>query len=211
MSTMSTTSNTSKAVTARMRAAAAAHFRSKPKADAVPAPTPPASQPQLSLPKLSLPRPLPPAPPPPVVAAPPAPVPPPASAPVAAAPKAKGPAVTPRKTWTDAELQEMLGWLKATWPRAFTEVPPRPLAIGVGMTFIAARPKGKTWSDVGAAVRLHTRSDAYLEAVAREGSHRFDLDGNDTGPVLERERAFARKCLARNADRRQTPNAGGKE
>jgi ProP effector len=112
-----------------------------------------------------------------------------AAVPQAEAPEA-GPAETPRKAWSVVELRELVQWMRETWTEAFGE-PLRPLALGVGKSIAAARPAGKSQRDIEAALRIYVNRDDYLEALAREGTPRVELDGSDAGPVEESHRAHA--------------------
>jgi hypothetical protein len=113
------------------------------------------------------------------------------------APRQKGPAITPRKLH---DLDSLIAGMRAAWPVAFAADPVRPLALGAGTLVRGARPPGVPRKAIGRALRRYTDSDAYLAAVAREGSRRVHLDGTDGGPVEEAHREYA---AARLEERRQ--------
>lgn len=56
--------------------------------------------------------------------------------------------------------------------------------------------------------RIHVRRTAYLEAMARPGSQRHDLDGRPLAPVSEEDRQYARQKLSRQSrQRKRSPTA----
>jgi hypothetical protein len=181
--------------------AATAHFRLK--GAVAPAGPPPAERPTLPL-KLKPPSPaMPPARPPAGARSA-------KSRPAAAQPlpgEAQRPpgapaGATPPKSYSVAELRALVAWMRQTWPAAFGEQV-LPLAIGAGAEIARARPQGCSHKDIESALRFHTNSDAYLAALAAEGSRRIRLDGGDGGEVDEGHRQHARERLAeRKATRR---------
>jgi sRNA-binding protein len=123
----------------------------------------------------------------------------------AVAPTAKGPAVTPRKKRSDAELEALIARLRAVWPLAFA-APVRSLAIGADRMILEVRPPGVGRKAIKRAMEHYASGDAYLAAV-RDGVHRVALGGSDAGEPDEANRAYARQRLEkRSAAAKETPS-----
>jgi sRNA-binding protein len=105
-------------------------------------------------------------------------------------------------------LLAIIGELRAIWPAAIGENPVRPLACGAGALVIEGRLGGCSKRDAKRALGLHVGTDSYLEALARDGARRVNLDGSDAGAVEEMHREQARERLAmRQAKRRKSASA----
>jgi sRNA-binding protein len=81
------------------------------------------------------------------------------------------------------------------FPETFS-TPPVPLAVGIRRQIVeVACDDVFTWEDVAAVLRLWTRRQDYIEAIAR-GEPRRNLDGSLAGEPHEQHRQFAAKKLA---------------
>jgi hypothetical protein len=180
--------------------AAAAHFESKPVVTKAPATTASAPVAPSTLPKLSL-RKAAPGP----LAAPRTAISKPEASLIARTPSLEAPkaaALTAKKSYTLAEIRALLDWCKLQFPIAFADEV-KPLAVGVGTPIARARPESVSYAAIKRAMYFYVNSDPYLQALAREGSRRIDLDGADAGEVRAEHRSHAIKKLAqRVAERR---------
>jgi ProQ/FINO family len=86
---------------------------------------------------------------------------------------------------------QALTWLAATHPAVFS-ADGRPLALGTGKSvWPAAKAAGIKRAAFTAAMKFHTGSIAYLDALSRDGAQRFDLEGNAIEPVSDEHRVRA--------------------
>ena len=94
---------------------------------------------------------------------------------------------------------EALAWLAETYPAAFGSVV-RPLALGAGrLVWPEAKRRGIKRRALNAALKRHTGSLAYLDALAADGAMRFGLDGQPMGPLSAEHRAGAIEAMTKNA------------
>jgi hypothetical protein len=109
---------------------------------------------------------------------------------------------TPPKRLSRGELRALLAQLREAWPAAFPD-PPRPLAIGTGKLAREARPASMSNRDLNRAMGFYCSSDAYLEALGREGARRIAFDGSDAGAVEAEHRLMALARLEERAAKRR--------
>ena len=90
------------------------------------------------------------------------------------------------------------------YPKAIRPTDPVPLAIGVhkqvGLQISLTQARR--------TLKRYTQKKAYLEALARPGALRYNLDGSIAGPVSGEHSAKAQKALERRAkSKKKTPAA----
>ena len=107
--------------------------------------------------------------------------------------------------------ETVLGILTAKYPKCFTLDEPKPLAIGIGGTIIAAHPEIKPWM-VDQALRSYTTAIPYLEKLTVDAP-RIDLAGCAAGTVSADEAAHARVQVrvARAKARKASRAVGGSQ
>lgn len=86
--------------------------------------------------------------------------------------------------------------LRSAFPALFAGRP-KPLKLRIQLDIQQRAPGMFTRQQLTQLLRRHTGHHAYLSALGSEGSRRFDLDGNDAGPVSEEHRKAAIDELAR--------------
>ena len=102
--------------------------------------------------------------------------------------------MTNKKQRRGQALREVLVWLKATWPAAFTE-PPSPLALGVHRAIHeSAREVETKPAMVTAALGTWCNRISYIRAVA-DGGHRVSLDGSQGEQITPEQREHARQRI----------------
>jgi sRNA-binding protein len=72
---------------------------------------------------------------------------------------------------------------------------PVPLAVGIDKQLMAAL--GLSHLQAGVVIRWWVRHPLYAHAVAEEGSVRYNLDGEVSGPVEDEHRETARAWIAK--------------
>jgi ProQ/FINO family len=91
---------------------------------------------------------------------------------------------------------QALTWLAATHPAVFS-ADVKPLALGTGKSvWPAAKGAGINRAAFNAAMKFHTTSPRYLDALSRDGAQRFDLEGNAVESVSLEHRGRATAMLA---------------
>lgn len=102
-----------------------------------------------------------------------------------------------KNTWElhRRRASEILKFLRKTYPEAFASQHARPLVVGTHHE-IRQRHPDLEHGPLALALRWHCQSKRYLKAVARRGSHRYDLAGNPVEPVSKQDRDFALARLA---------------
>ena len=86
--------------------------------------------------------------------------------------------------------------LRSLFPLLFAGSP-KPLKLRVQLDIQQRAPGTFTRQQLTQLLRRHTGHHAYLSALARHDSRRFDLDGNDAGAVSDEHRKAAADELAR--------------
>lgn len=93
--------------------------------------------------------------------------------------------------------KQATAWLATTYPAVFGVVV-KPLMLGAGRAiWPEAQAAGVKRAALNAAMKWHTNSFAYLDALVEPGAMRFGLDGNAIEAVSEEHRAVA---VARKAE-----------
>jgi len=88
-------------------------------------------------------------------------------------------------------------WLVVNFPRAFYQVAPKPLKIGIHDDIIACQRGDKpSQAKIRQALRYYTNSCAYL-ASQQAGVARVDLQGHEMGEVTTGQAQQAMKRLKR--------------
>jgi ProQ/FINO family len=103
----------------------------------------------------------------------------------------------PTAAWAARKLAraQALTWLSSTHPAVFGAVA-KPLALGIGkLIWPAAKAEGIRRPAFNAAMKYHTTSIRYLEALARDGAQRCDLTGNAIEGVSLEHRELAQRTL----------------
>jgi sRNA-binding protein len=102
-----------------------------------------------------------------------------------------------KNTWElhRRRASEILKFLRETYPEAFASQRARPLVVGTHLE-IRRRHPDLEHGPLALALRWHCQSKRYIKAVARRGSHRYDLAGNPVEPVSKQDRDFATARLA---------------
>ena len=103
----------------------------------------------------------------------------------------------PTAAWAARKLAraQALTWLSSTHPAVFGAVA-KPLALGIGkLIWPAAKATGINRPAFNAAMKYHTTSIRYLEALARDGAQRCDLTGAAIEAVSLEHRELAQRTL----------------
>ena len=102
-----------------------------------------------------------------------------------------------KNTWElhRRRASEILKFLRETYPEAFASQRARPLVVGTHLE-IRRRHPDLEHGPLALALRWHCQSKRYIKALARRGSHRYDLAGNPVEPVSKQDRDFATTRLA---------------
>jgi hypothetical protein len=103
----------------------------------------------------------------------------------------------PAAAWAARKLAraQALAWLSSTHPAVFS-ANAKPLALGVGkLIWPRAKATGINRPAFNAAMKYHTTSIRYLEALARNGAQRCDLTGVAIEAVSLEHRELAQRTL----------------
>jgi len=97
-------------------------------------------------------------------------------------------------------------WLVVNFPRAFSQVLPKPLKIGIHHDIVACQRSEKpSRTKIRQALKYYTSSPAYL-ACQQAGVARVDLQGHETGEVT---RAQAQQAVKRLQCLKAAPSTKG--
>ena len=107
---------------------------------------------------------------------------------------------TPRADLTGAapEIRALLDRLGQRWPAVFDPDAPRPLALRIHATILAAWSEAEALEPdlLSAALEVWTKTPAYIQTLAKDGAQRYGLDGQPVKPVADKHREQARMQLA---------------
>jgi hypothetical protein len=97
----------------------------------------------------------------------------------------------PRKT----RVVGLLKTLARRWPAVFGEGAVKPLKIGIDAEIKAGLAGTVSRRLVSDTLRWWVRRNSYLEALARPGARRHELDGSEAGAVSDHDREIATRQL----------------
>ncbi len=111
-----------------------------------------------------------------------------------------------KNTWElhRRRASEILKFLRETYPEAFASQRARPLVVGTHLE-IRRRHPDLEHGPLALALRRHCQSNWYLNALARRGSHRYDLAGNPIEPASQQDRDSATALLANRKSQAPRP------
>lgn len=116
------------------------------------------------------------------------------------------PAPTPVRNPTPRAPHPLLATLSKLYPALFG-AQPRPLKRGIFQDLVDAHPDTLPADTLKAALSEHTRSGAYLNAVA-SSSHRYDLLGEPVEPLATEHAVHALLEVFRRRQNRSTQDLG---